>query len=43
KSPLTNTIKECSAGGTMSQKLAKMGIKALVIEGMPAEDKFYIV
>lgn len=43
KSPLTGTIKESNTGGTFSQKMAKMGIKALVIEGMPAEDKFYIV
>lgn len=43
KSPLTGTIKESNSGGTFSQKLAKMGIKALVIEGMPAEDKFYVI
>ncbi|KAB3532516.1 aldehyde ferredoxin oxidoreductase family protein [Alkaliphilus serpentinus] len=43
KSPLTGTIKESNAGGTFSQKMAKMGIKALVIEGMPAEDEFYIL
>ncbi len=43
KSPLTGTIKESNSGGSFSQKLAKMGIKALVIEGMPAEDKFYIL
>ncbi|SDE42545.1 aldehyde ferredoxin oxidoreductase C-terminal domain-containing protein [Sporomusa acidovorans] len=43
KSPLTGTIKESNSGGSFSQKLAKMGIKALVIEGMPAEDKFFII
>ncbi|CQR72028.1 putative oxidoreductase YdhV [Sporomusa ovata DSM 2662] len=43
KSPLTGTIKESNTGGTFSQKMAKMGIKALVIEGMPEEDKFYIL
>jgi len=43
KSPLTGTIKECNTGGIFSQQMAKMGIKALVIEGMPADDKFYIV
>lgn len=43
KSPLTGGIKESNAGGTFSQKMARMGIKALVIEGMPVEDKFYIV
>ena len=43
KSPLTGTIKECNTGGSFSQKMAKMGIKALVIEGMPADDKFYVL
>jgi len=43
KSPLTGTIKESNAGGTASQKLAKLGIKALVIEGQPADDKFFVV
>jgi aldehyde:ferredoxin oxidoreductase len=43
KSPLTGTIKESNAGGTFSQKMAKMGINALVIEGMPVDQKFYIV
>ncbi len=43
KSPLTGTIKECNTGGSSSQKLAKMGIKAFVIEGMPKGDKFYVI
>lgn len=37
KSPLIGTIKEANAGGTSTQMLAKLGIKALVIEGMPAD------
>ncbi len=41
KSPLTGTIKECNAGGTAAQKLAKMGCKALIIEGQPQEDSWY--
>ncbi len=42
KSPLTGTIKESNAGGTAAQKLQKLGIKALIIEGKPAdESKFY--
>ncbi len=41
KSPLTGGIKESNAGGSSSQKLAKLGIKALIIEGQPAEDKYY--
>lgn len=43
KSPLTGTIKESNAGGTLSQKLARLGIKALIIEGMPEDDKFYVI
>lgn len=41
KSPLTGGIKESNAGGSSAQKLAKLGIKALIIEGLPKEDKFY--
>ncbi len=43
KSPLTGTIKESNSGGTFSQKMARLGIKALVVEGMPARDKFYVI
>lgn len=43
KSPLTGTIKESNAGGSFAQKLARMDIKALVIEGMPEGDQFYIL
>lgn len=43
KSPLTGTIKESNSGGTFAQKMARLGIKALVIEGMPAEDKFFVL
>ena len=42
KSPLTGTIKEANAGGTSAQMLAKLGVKALIIEGKPAdESKWY--
>jgi aldehyde:ferredoxin oxidoreductase len=41
KSPLTGTIKESNAGGTAAQQMARMGIKALIIEGQPREDKWY--
>jgi len=42
KSPLTGTIKESNAGGTAAQNLARLRIKALIIEGKPADDsKFY--
>jgi len=38
KSPLTGTIKESNSGGTSGQMLAKLGVKALIIEGKPASD-----
>jgi aldehyde:ferredoxin oxidoreductase len=41
KSPLTGTIKESNAGGTAAQLLARLGIKALIIEGLPQKDTFY--
>ena len=44
KSPLTGGIKESNAGGTSAQMFAKMGIKALIIEGMPKDlDKWYSI
>ena len=41
KSPLTGTIKESNSGGTTAQQFAKMGIKAMIIEGMPKDEKWY--
>lgn len=41
KSPLTGGIKESNAGGSAAQKLAHLGIKALIIEGLPEPGKFY--
>jgi len=41
KSPLTGTIKESNAGGTAAQMLAKLGIKALIIEGAPKDGTWY--
>jgi aldehyde:ferredoxin oxidoreductase len=41
KSPLTGGIKESNAGGSAAQCLARLGIKALVIEGLPEKDAFY--
>jgi aldehyde:ferredoxin oxidoreductase len=40
KSPLTGGIKESNAGGTSAQMFAKLGIKALIIEGLPADGKW---
>lgn len=43
KSPLTGGIKEANAGGITSQKLASLGIKAIVIEGKPREKKTFML
>ncbi len=41
KSPLTGTIKEANSGGTSALMLAKLGVKALIIEGKPKDEKLY--
>ncbi len=41
KSPLTNGIKEANAGGLTAQKLGRLGIKAIIIEGKASGDKWY--
>jgi len=41
KSPLTGTIKESNVGGTAARQLARLGIRALIIEGMPPGDAWY--
>lgn len=41
KSPLTGGIKESNAGTSWAQRLAVMGIKALVVEGQPEEKNAY--
>jgi aldehyde:ferredoxin oxidoreductase len=43
KSPLTGTIKESNGGGTVARKLAKLGIKGIVIEGKPVLDAWNIL
>lgn len=43
KSPLTGGIKEANAGGLSSQKIAKLGIGAIILEGTPADGKWYTV
>jgi aldehyde:ferredoxin oxidoreductase len=41
KSPLTNTVKETNAGGTAAQKLDRLGIKAIVLEGKPKNNQIH--
>ena len=43
KSPLTGGIKEANVGGTVGHKLARLGIKALILEGLPKNDATYVV
>lgn len=41
KSPLTGTIKESNSGGLSGQKIAKLGLAAIILEGAPEKDKWY--
>ncbi len=44
KSPLTGTIKETNSGGMASRKLARLGVKAIIVEGQPKEKgKFWLL
>ncbi|SMC87344.1 aldehyde:ferredoxin oxidoreductase [Desulfocicer vacuolatum DSM 3385] len=43
KSPLTGGIKESNSGGFVSQKLARLGIAAVVLEGKPAGDAYSMI
>ena len=44
KSPLTNGIKEANSGGQAGQKMAKLGYRAMIIEGKARDpDKRYLV
>ncbi|MBU4349232.1 aldehyde ferredoxin oxidoreductase [bacterium] len=43
KSPLTGGIKESNSGGTFADSMAKMGLRAIVLEGMVKEDKWYLL
>ena len=41
KSPLTGTIKESNAGGLSGQKIAGLGLAAIILQGQPADGKWY--
>lgn len=41
KSPLTLGIKEANTGGSAAQKLDKLGIRAIVVEGLPEQEGIY--
>ena len=41
KSPLTGTIKESNAGGTVAAALGKLGITAIIFEGQAPQDSWF--
>ncbi len=41
KSPLTLGVKEANAGGPAAQKMDRLGIRAIIVEGQPAARKLY--
>ena len=41
KSPLTGGIKEANSGGQPGQYLARLGISAIVVEGLPQDNSIY--
>jgi len=43
KSPLTLGIKEANAGGPAGQVLDRLGIRAIVVQGTPRDDRLYIL
>jgi len=43
KSPLTGTIKESNVGGTVAADLGHLGITAIVVEGRPPQDQWFIL
>lgn len=43
KSPLTGGIKESNVGGTVAFSLARLGIKAVIVEGQAAAGKYFLL
>jgi len=43
KSPLTGGTKEANVGGTSGDKLGRLGIKAIILEGAAAEDTWHVI
>ncbi|MEG6584744.1 aldehyde ferredoxin oxidoreductase family protein [Dendrosporobacter sp. 1207_IL3150] len=43
KSPLTGTVKESNVGGAMGTKLGRLGIRGIIVEGLPQKDTAYIL
>jgi len=43
KSPLTGGVKEANAGGTTGMQLTLLGVKALIVEDMPAKPGWWVL
>lgn len=43
RSPVTGQLKTSSAGGEMGNKLGRLGIKGIILEGLPAKDTVYVL
>jgi len=43
KSPLTRGVKESNAGGSTGMQMARLGIKVLIIEDRPVDDRWWIL
>ncbi len=43
KSPLTGTIKESNAGTGWGRRLARLGIRAIIVEGRPLDDRLWLI
>ncbi|MFZ5650417.1 MAG: aldehyde ferredoxin oxidoreductase C-terminal domain-containing protein [Bacillota bacterium] len=43
KSPLTGCIKESNAGGMAAFRMARLGLRAIIVEGAPPGDRKYVL
>ncbi|MEX2225690.1 MAG: aldehyde ferredoxin oxidoreductase C-terminal domain-containing protein [Dehalococcoidia bacterium] len=43
KSPLMDGLKESNVGGVLGHKLAKLGIKAVIVEGAPVDGQMHVL
>ncbi len=43
KSPMTGGVKESNAGGTTGLKLVYLGIKTLLLENLPQDDRWWVI
>jgi aldehyde:ferredoxin oxidoreductase len=43
KSPLTGGIKESNVGGVAATRMGQLGLRAIIIEDLPAKDELYVL